>query len=166
MKQKLQAGQYKTTKETLHAILRSEGALGFYSGYLTTVMREVPFSMIQFPIWEAMKVKVGWFMDRPNQVVMPWESAACGSLAGSFAAAVTTPLDVIKTRLMLREDIHGKKYRGMVSTFQRVVAEEGAGALFSGITPRVMWIGIGGFVYFGAYEQAKRILQPVWSQAE
>ena len=26
---------------------------------------------------------------------------------------------------------------------------------FSGIEPRVMWISIGGFVFFGAYEQAK-----------
>lgn len=30
-----------------------------------------------------------------------WEAAACGSLAGAVAAAATTPLDVMKTRIML-----------------------------------------------------------------
>lgn len=30
-----------------------------------------------------------------------YEAAGCGSVSGAFAAAVTTPMDVIKTRLML-----------------------------------------------------------------
>ena len=34
--------------------------------------------------------------------------------------------------------------------------------LFSGVQPRVAWIGIGGFVFFGAYEQSKRVLWPLW----
>lgn len=33
-----------------------------------------------------------------------------------------------------------------------------AKVFFSGVEPRVMWISIGGFVFFGAYEQAKSLL--------
>ena len=93
--------------------------------------------------------------------VTPAESAACGSISGAIAAAATTPLDVVKTRLMLGTDAYGKKYSGMLSTFQRVLAEEGLSALFSGVAPRVMWIGIGGFVFFGAYEKSKLFITPL-----
>ena len=66
--------------------------------YMTTVMREIPFAFIQFPIWE--KLKKIW-SEKQGAPVAGWQSALCGSLSGGFAAAVTTPLDVAKTRLML-----------------------------------------------------------------
>ena len=34
---------------------------------------------------------------------------------------------------------------------------------FSGIQPRVMWIGIGGFVFFGAYEQSINLINPIFT---
>ena len=37
-------------------------------------------------------------------------------------------------------------------------AQEGGAALMSGVQPRTMWISIGGFVFFGAYETTKRLL--------
>ena len=82
------------------------------------------------------------------------QGAICGSFAGGVAASVTTPLDVVKTRLMLGKDIHGVPYKGTLDTFSRVYKEEGAKRLFSGIGPRTMWISIGGFVFFGMYEKA------------
>mmetsp|Transcript_16012 Transcript_16012/g.19869 ORF Transcript_16012/g.19869 Transcript_16012/m.19869 type:complete len:279 (+) Transcript_16012:216-1052(+) len=161
VKQKLQAGLYKRTSTALKGIIETQGLSGFYTGYSITLLREIPFSMIQFPLWEGLKLKVGDFMDRPDKSVASWESAACGSCSGGIAAAVTTPLDVIKTRLMLGKDVNGKAYTGPVSTFRRIVAEEGASALLSGIQPRVMWISIGGFVFFGAYEKAKKMIAPL-----
>lgn len=32
---------------------------------------------------------------------------------------------------------------------------------FAGVQPRVMWISIGGFVFFGAYEQAMKLVFPI-----
>jgi solute carrier family 25 S-adenosylmethionine transporter 26 len=43
-------------------------------------------------------------------------------------------------------------------TLVRVYRDEGGAKLLSGIQPRVMWITIGGFVFFGAYEGAKSTL--------
>ena len=60
-----------------------EGPKGFYRGYLTTVMREIPFSFIQFPIWEWLK---NTWKARQVKDVEPWQSALCGSVAGGISA--------------------------------------------------------------------------------
>ena len=93
-----------------------------------------------------------------------FEAALIGSVSGAFSAAVTTPLDVAKTRLMLGSDLHGVEYKGTVDTLLRLYYEGGSRpgegspkVLFSGVGPRVAWMGIGGFVFFGAYEFSRRI---------
>ena len=88
----------------------------------------------------------------------PEKAAICGSISGGIAAAFTTPLDVVKTRLMLGKDTNGKLYKNAFDVVQRVASEEGPKTFLSGIQPRVMWISIGGFVFFGAYEGFKSIL--------
>ena len=156
VKQKMQAGLFETTSETVRSIRSSPGGMkNFYTGYWTTVLREVPFSFIQFPIWEGMKTSIAKYQGHDATA---FQAAFCGTVSGSFAAAVTTPLDVIKTRLMLGTDVHGKPYTGLVSTFNRILNEEGWQAFFKGIAPRVFWIGLGGFVFLGAYEKVKNTL--------
>lgn len=154
MKQNLQANRYKTISEAFNA-LRSRGWGAFYNGYSSTLLREIPFSCIQFPIWEAGKMAVA---ARTNDgKCPPIASAALGSISGAFAAACTTPLDVVKTRLMTSPE----SYTGVLQTINKVRTEEGTRALFRGIEPRVMWIGIGGFVFFGAYEEARKVVSVV-----
>lgn len=57
--------------------------------------------------------------------------------------------------------MEGRKYSGLVDTLKRVYSEGGVKALFAGVQPRVMWISIGGFVFFGAYEFTKSSLTHV-----
>lgn len=128
---------------------------GLYRGYGITLMREVPFAFIQFPLYERMKIEWGKLQGKQTS---PLQAAMCGSLAGGVAAGVTTPLDVVKTRLMLGSDKLGVPYIGARDVIGRIIKEEGSGVLLSGIQPRVMWISIGGFVFFGAYESYRSFL--------
>jgi len=155
--QNMQVGRYSSLNEAVTSTYRSAGLRGFYAGYGTTVAREIPFAFIQFPIYEAFKKTWSSFQGKETN---PVQGAICGSVAGAIAGAVTTPLDVAKTRIMLEKNVEGevKRYGGTVNTLRTIHAEEGASALFKGLGPRVMWITIGGFIFFGAYEQSTSLL--------
>ncbi|OAD08534.1 hypothetical protein MUCCIDRAFT_154948 [Mucor lusitanicus CBS 277.49] len=133
------------------SVLKTEGLLGLYRGFLPTVAREIPFTCIQFPLYEFFKSKYGQYK---GERVEPMEAAVMGSLAGGIGAAITTPLDVCKTRIMLSSKTSSNRpYTGIVETMKRIVREEGAKKLLAGIGPRVMWISIGGSIFLGAYEK-------------
>ncbi|GMH54280.1 hypothetical protein TL16_g01641 [Triparma laevis f. inornata] len=149
------AALFLRLSKTVKQILKGEGVRNMYNGFGITLMREIPFAFIQFPIYERMKLLVSTYQSEPAS---PIQSAICGSFGGAIAAAVTTPLDVVKTRLMVGEDIQGVKYTSVGDTVKRIVRDEGRMTLLNGIQPRIMWISIGGFVFFGAYEACKGIV--------
>ncbi|EGX90376.1 Mitochondrial carrier protein PET8 [Cordyceps militaris CM01] len=157
VKQRAQAGQHGgSSARALRAILAggSGGGSGprllavwreLYRGWGITVFREVPFTVIQFPLWEAMKAWRKRATGRPQ--VSATESGLFGSVAGAVAAASTTPLDVLKTRVMLSPE------RVSVATvFRRLAREEGIRPFFAGVAPRVTWISIGGAIFLGSYQ--------------
>jgi len=181
VKQRAQALQQPSSMAAVREILarrrrqgRGQGWRGvgreLYRGWGVTVMREVPFTVIQFPLWEGMK---GWYRRRRRGRVEEDErrekdggmekdgdremgevevgavaSGLFGSVAGAVAAGVTTPLDMLKTRLMLAR---GESERvGVV--VRRMVREEGLGVFFRGVGPRVVWISVGGAVFLGSYQ--------------
>ena len=78
-----------------------------------------------------------------------------GALAGGICCSVThgalTPVDVVKTRMQLDPS----KYTGMVSGFNKVIAEEGAGALLTGLGPTAFGYFVQGWFKFGGVEYFK-----------
>lgn len=152
-----QVGRYNGVMEAATATYGRGGFSAFYVGYTTTVMREIPFSFIQFPIWEGLKKAWSNFQGSETTAT---QGATCGSIAGAISSGLTTPLDVAKTRIMLEEVEPGqaKKYTGTVGTISTIFKNEGFFALFKGVVPRVGWITLGGFVFFGAYEKSTELL--------
>ncbi|QPC71720.1 hypothetical protein HYE68_002472 [Fusarium pseudograminearum] len=155
VKQRAQAGHHGgSSAAALRAILSKYSSHGFvpmwrelYRGWGITVFREVPFTVIQFPLWEAMK---SWGRRRRDgREVTAAESALYGSMAGGFSAALTTPLDVLKTRVML-----SKESVSVSRIFSQIMREEGSKAFFAGLAPRVTWISIGGAIFLGSYQWA------------
>lgn len=105
IKQRMQTKQFNKTSATVSHVLRTEGILGMYRGFLSTVAREIPFTCIQFPLYEYFKRTYAISQGRPTE---PFEAALMGSVAGGIAAAATTPLDVCKTRIMLSHRVSPK----------------------------------------------------------
>ena len=161
VKQRAQAGLHGgSSAAALGAILGQYSIHGLravwrelYRGWGITVFREVPFTVIQFPLWEALK---SWGRERrgDGREVSAVESGLYGSFAGAVAAGLTTPLDVLKTRVMLsRERV------SVVETCARMMREEGVRPFFAGLAPRVTWISIGGAIFLGSYQWAVNTLR-------
>lgn len=145
----------EVTKQRSQALLSTKDSLGIkllYRGYWSTVLRDMPFSLLQFPLWEYSKDIWKRKVDRELE---PWEGAVCGAVAGGIAAAVTTPLDVAKTRIMLSSVTVGSSELRISSMLGKLYRENGVRGLFAGVSPRVAWITVGGFIFFGIYEQTK-----------
>lgn len=134
-------------------VLSQEGLRGFYRGFGTTVMREIPFTSLQFPLYELLKLRLSQALGR--RPLHAYEAAACGSVSGGVAAALTTPLDVLKTRVMLdMRDTSKHSMPSLPARLKQIYVSEGLRALFSGVVPRTLWISAGGAVFLGVYEWA------------
>ncbi|XP_072438599.1 mitochondrial S-adenosylmethionine carrier protein isoform X2 [Chiloscyllium punctatum] len=140
VKQRAQAypslGTYKVFLDTI----RQEGILGFYRGYGSTVKREAVWS------WKQ------------NRAVDSWQAAVCGAFAGASAAAVTTPLDLAKTRIMLAKTGTTTASGKVLPVLKNIWETQGISGLFSGIVPRVTWISFGGFLFLGTYDKMHKLL--------
>ncbi|CAM9541992.1 unnamed protein product, partial [Chrysoparadoxa australica] len=155
VKQRLQAGVDPTTLKAVSGVFKSQGLWGFYTGWGALALRDLPFDIIEFPMYEFFKqvsaaFLLGVFVCAP---LAPWEGSLCGSVAGGIAAALTTPLDVVKTRLMTQD---AGTYKGILDAIATISKQEGIGALYAaGMVPRATSIAFGGAIFFGAYETAK-----------
>ncbi|RYO72278.1 hypothetical protein AA0113_g1368 [Alternaria arborescens] len=158
IKQRAQASQHPSSREALAFVLRQRHTKGLahvwmelYRGWSITIIREVPFTVIQFPLWEALKK---WRMARTGRTeVSGWEGGLLGSVAGAVAAGVTTPLGVLKTRMML-----AREKQPMLTMLSTIMRESGPRAFFAGLGPRVGWISVGGAIFLGSYQWASNAL--------
>ena len=107
VKQNMQVGAYNTTREAIMHLYASKGLVrGFYAGFGSLIMRDIPFSAIQFPLYDMLKIfSIRVLARRQGQCEASTElpgllNSVNGAIAGASAGLITMPLDVLKTRQM------------------------------------------------------------------
>ncbi|KAH8673430.1 mitochondrial carrier domain-containing protein [Xylariales sp. PMI_506] len=142
-------------------IVRRETPLGLYKGLGAVLTGIVPKMAIRFTSFEWYKQMLA---DEQGKV-----SGRATFLAGlaagvTEAVAVVTPMEVIKIRLQaqhhsMADPLDIPKYRNAAHALYTVVKEEGAGALYRGVSLTALRQGSNQAVNFTAYSYFKEALR-------
>jgi len=116
-------------------IVRNLGLAGLYKGASACLLRDVPFSAIYFPSYNHLKKNV--FGESPTKKLGVLQLLTAGAIAGMPAAYLTTPCDVIKTRLQVEARKGDTSYTGLRHCAQTIWKEEGFRAFFRGGPARI-----------------------------
>lgn len=162
LKQRMQYGLHATAWEALTHSIKHEGPLGLFSqGKLASqIIRDVPYAVVTLMSYELLQQyfikKQQEKINRNEPIVVRAQAmtdALCGSMAGGIGTVVTTPMDVIKTRMMTT-----KTYSGVIDASKRILKEEGAATFLVGVYPRLMHKIPANGLFFLCYEKFRVIL--------
>ncbi|KAL6307695.1 mitochondrial carrier [Sparassis latifolia] len=118
-------------------IIRQLGLLGLYKGASACLLRDIPFSAIYFPVYSHLKKDV--FHEGYNGKQLSFlETLTAAAVAGMPAAYLTTPADVVKTRLQVEARSGQTHYKGLTDAFVKIYREEGFKAFFKGGPARIV----------------------------
>lgn len=141
VKQRMQMykSPYRGCWDCLLKIWQGEGVRAFYRSYATQLTMNIPFQCIHFMTYEYM-------LDLTNheRTYDPKSHVVSGAVAGAFAAAITTPLDVCKTLLNTQEkntliSIQRTQINGLLSAALTVYNLGGVKGYFRGLQARVVY---------------------------
>ncbi|XP_068314797.1 uncharacterized protein [Pyrus communis] len=152
LKQRCQAGLFDNVGEALVGTWNQDGLKGFFRGTGATLCREVPFYVAGMGLYAESKKAAQQFLGRDLE---PWETIAVGALSGGLAAVVTTPFDVMKTRMMTAPQ--GRPVSMSIVAIS-ILRHEGPLGLFKGALPRFFWIAPLGAMNFAGYELARKAM--------
>ncbi|EJT75281.1 mitochondrial RNA-splicing protein MRS3 [Gaeumannomyces tritici R3-111a-1] len=144
---------YRSMTDCAKFLYRNEGLAAFYVSYPTTLSMTVPFTALQFLAYESISTSMN-----PSKKYDPFTHCMAGGVAGGFAAALTTPMDVIKTMLQTRgthSDAELRSVNGFASGCRLLYAREGVAGFFKGMRPRVVTTMPSTAICWSAYEASK-----------
>ncbi|OJT01887.1 hypothetical protein TRAPUB_7664 [Trametes pubescens] len=138
IKQRMQIhkSEFRSAITCARTVYRTEGLGAFYISYPTTLTMTVPFTAVQFTVYEQLKS----FLN-PSGAYSPATHIVAGGLSGAVAGAVTTPLDVAKTILQTRGTSHDaeiRNVRGLADAFRIIWQRDGMKGFARGLSPRVL----------------------------
>ncbi|CAH2060575.1 unnamed protein product [Thlaspi arvense] len=152
LKQRLQANLFDNIVKATVVTWYQDGLKGLFRGTGVTLLREVPFYVAGMGLYSESKKLVERQLGRELE---PWEAIAVGALSGGFTAVLTTPFDVIKTRMMTAPQ--GVDLSMWMAAYS-ILTHEGPLAFYKGVVPRFFWTAPLGALNLAGYEILQKVL--------
>jgi len=173
VKQRLQMGRYLGTKHCVASMLRQEGLGAFYRSLPATLAMNVPFTGVLVASNESLKLLLKARQGEADTTLSTAPAYfACAGLSGAVASALTSPLDVVKTRLQTQEVVLSGgltskllQPQGILTVARAIVQEEGLRGMFRGAVPRMLLSAPAAAISWGTYETVRKALED-FSQPE
>ncbi|KAG7672754.1 hypothetical protein Ndes2526B_g08232 [Nannochloris sp. 'desiccata'] len=142
---------------TFQQIVRQEGIIGLWRGSTPAIQRAALVNLGELTTYDIAKRNIlhsGVLGTGKDTLLVHVASSMC---SGFVSAAVSTPADVVKTRLMSQDPVK-PQFSGMVDCFQKTVEKEGVRGLYKGFLPTWARLGPWQLTFWVTFEQL-RILQ-------
>merc|ERR1719341_3086468 len=150
-------------------LVTTQGVRGLWNGYTATLLRDVPFSALYWPLYEQCKATKNLYTSNRDSFLVNFGS---GAIAGSVASTVTLPFDVIKTikQIEMGEkdimEVKPGRSRGNMIIAKELFNEQGVKGLFSGIIPRLLKVAPACAIMISSYEFCKGFFSQQNSERE
>ncbi|EFQ92626.1 hypothetical protein PTT_10233 [Pyrenophora teres f. teres 0-1] len=135
-------------------IVRNEGIRKLWTGISLTSLRQGTNQAANFFVYSNLK---SFVLERnggkDSKTLPPYQTALIGLVSGSIGPLCNAPIDTIKTRVQKSPSPPGQSsFRRIVHQTSQIITKEGLPALYRGIGPRILRVGLGQAVSFTAYE--------------
>eukprot|EP01063_Lacrimia_lanifica_P013802 TRINITY_DN20408_c0_g1_i1.p1 TRINITY_DN20408_c0_g1~~TRINITY_DN20408_c0_g1_i1.p1 ORF type:complete len:326 (+),score=84.76 TRINITY_DN20408_c0_g1_i1:89-979(+) len=155
VKNRMQEGGYanRTAREMFTRILREDGFAAFARPLPMHWLMNIPHMTVQWLTYESLKLATG--RDIEEQIALDF--FVCGALAGINASFISTPLDLIRTRIQLG----GRSYIGTVSD---IYTKRGVRGFWRGAVPRMTFSAPSTALTMTTYEVLKAFIKSFEAQ--
>ena len=144
--QRIQTNIYKNGRHAFRDLILKRKLQELYRGTASTVIRDIPFMVSLFSSYDFIKYQKSQ-REQEGRKMTTTEFTLMGGLSGGWAGFITTPCDVVKTRIMT-----SKNNQNMTNTMMNILKEGGFKSLFRGSIHRTCWwFGVCS-IFFPTYE--------------
>ena len=154
IKTRMQAGVATSLIGGITQTLKDSGIGGLFAGYYATLVRDIPYTMLELGLYENIKTIIRKYY-KTEQLSQKDELFAA-AVTGGITGFITTPLDLVKTKLMVQTSGAAGGYGGVIDALTSIYKQGGIEALFVGSSARVAWLLPFTTIYLGVYEISKR----------
>lgn len=126
--------QFKGMLDCASQTVKAHGPMGLYRGALPLIIGS---SGKQAARWTGYNTAADYFRDEKGKLSIP-ANMLCGVIAGtSEAMFAVTPIETLKSRVIDDSRLGTNKYSGSLDAIKKIVAADGVGGLYRGLSATI-----------------------------